>query len=49
MRDEALLRYSISQETPPSLLELEREFDTLYETQEASSDTRPHSRGTLSF
>ena len=49
MRDEALLRCSISQETPPSLLELEREFDTLYETQEASSDTRPHSRGTLSF
>ena len=36
MRDEALLRCSVSQEIPRSLLEVERELDTLYETPEAS-------------
>ena len=30
-------------------LELERVLDTLNETPEVSRDTRPHSRGTLSF
>lgn len=34
---------------PRSLLELKRKLDTLYETQEASRDTRFHSRGMLSF
>ena len=49
MPDEALLRCSISQEIPHSLLEVERELDTLYKTTEASRDTRPHLRGMLSF
>ena len=49
MRDEALLRCRLSHEIPPSLLELERELDTLYKTSEASRDTRPPSKGMLSF
>ena len=36
-------------EIPRSLLEVERELDTLYETPEASRNTHPHSRGTLSL
>ena len=46
---EALLRCSVSKESPRSLLELESVLDTLYETPEVSPDTHPHSRGTLSF
>ena len=45
----SLLSCSVSKESPPSLLELGRVHDTLYETPEVSPDTRPHSRGTLSF
>ena len=48
-RVKALLHCSISQEIPHCLLELEKELDTLHETPEASRDTRPHLRGTLSF
>ena len=36
MREEALLRCSVSQEIPRSLLELERVLDSLYETPEDS-------------
>ena len=49
MLEEALLRCSISKESPSSSLELERVLDTLYETPEVSPRTRPHSRGMLSF
>ena len=35
-QDEALLHCSVSQEIPRSLLELERELETFYETPEAS-------------
>ena len=48
-RDEALLHCSVSQQIPRSLLELERKFDILYESPEASQDTHTHSRGILSF
>ena len=44
-----LLCCSVSKESPRSLLELERVLDTLYETPEVYPDTRPNSRGTLSF
>ena len=37
------------QRKPTFHLELERVPDTFYETPEVSRDTRPHSRGTLSF
>ena len=37
------------QRKPTFPLELERVLDTLNETPEVSRDTRPHSRGTLSF
>ena len=37
------------QRKPKFPLELERVLDTLNETPEVSRDTRPHSRGTLSF
>ena len=47
--EEPLFRRSVSQESPHSVFELERVLDTLYETPEVSPDTRPHSRGTLSF
>ena len=49
MRDEALLRCSIFKEIPRSLLEHKRVLATPYETAEVSGDTRPHSRGMLSF
>ena len=49
MLEEAHLCCNISKESPHALLELERVLDTLYETPEVSPDTRPHSRGTLSF
>ena len=48
-QDGALLRSSVSQGIPRSLLEIERELDTLYETPEASQDNCPHTRGMLSF
>ena len=37
------------QRKPMFPLELERVLDMLYETPEVSQDTRPHSRGMLSF
>ena len=37
------------QRKPTFPLELERVLDMLNETPEVSRDTRPHSRGTLSF
>ena len=37
------------QRMPMFPLDLERVLDTLYETPEASLDTHPHSRSTLSF
>ena len=49
MLEEALLHCSIAKEIPHSLLELESVLYTLYETPEVSPDTRPHSRGMLSF
>ena len=47
--EEALLRCSISKESPRYLLELERVLVTLYKSPEVSPDTHPHSRGMLSF
>ena len=47
--EEAILCCSVSKEIPCSLLELERVFDTLYETPEIGPDTRLHLSGTLRF
>ena len=49
MLEEALLCCSNYKESSPSLLELERVPDMLYETPKVFPDTRSHPRGMLSF